>query len=445
MQMKRKLGYAAGDMGISISYFAVGFFFMYYLTDFVGINPFFAGLAFFIGKLWDGVNDPLMGIISDRTRSRLGRKRVFVLMGALPLALSFILLWMIPADADEWLQFFMAVFSLTLYATTYTAVVVPYMSLVPVMTNNYDERTQITGFRAIMSSFGTIFGGGAAMLLSAFTDELIGLRTITIAFALFTFISLIIAAQSVKGLEAASDLKHPIMEYGLRRYLAIIKEKNVLVLLCLKFFGAIATGSLSAALPYFANHILGSKGKSTIGLAIYVAVSALAIPLWNLLTKRFDKRRLLLTGNCISALVLFLMAFLLNSGSITYFFIGCFFLGFALSAYLLIPYSLVPDLVDYYEYKNNERHESVFFGLWMTFHQLGISFAGLILGAALAVFGYSGDTAVQTESALFAVRLAFGVVPGVFFITAALIVQKYEVSREVYLKVRTELDRRSGV
>ena len=117
MQMRRKIGYAVGDMGISISYFAVGFFFVYYLTDIVGMAPFLAGLAFFVGKLWDGVNDPLMGILSDRTRSRFGRKRVYVLLGALPLALSFILLWMIPIDAAVWLQFILATASLTLYAT----------------------------------------------------------------------------------------------------------------------------------------------------------------------------------------------------------------------------------------------------------------------------------------------------------------------------------------
>ena len=76
MNKGNKIGYAVGDMGISISYFAVGFFFMFYLTDIVGLSPLLAGMAMFIGKLWDGINDPFMGIISDRTRSRFGRKRV---------------------------------------------------------------------------------------------------------------------------------------------------------------------------------------------------------------------------------------------------------------------------------------------------------------------------------------------------------------------------------
>lgn len=444
MQMRKKIGYALGDMGISISYFAVGFFFVYYLTDIVGMDPFLAGMAFFIGKLWDGVNDPLMGILSDRTRSRFGRKRVYILLGALPLALSFILLWMIPIDANEWLQFILATASLTLYGTAYTVVVVPYMALVPVITNDYDERTQITGLRAILSAFGTILGGGAAMLLSSFSDQVFGLRTITIGFGLFTLLSLLIASRSVRGVEDTTSTDVAIMEFSIPRYLALVKEKNVFILLLLKFLGAIATGSLSAALPYFAEHILGDQGKSTIGLAIYVAVSAIVIPVWNKSTQRFDKRRLLLIGNSVSALVLLSMGFLVQENNILFFYLGCVLLGLAMSSYLLIPYSLVPDLVDFYEHKTGERHESVFFGLWMTVHQLGISFAGLILGTSLDIFGYRGDVAAQTESALFAVRLAFGVIPGLFFVLTALVLQKYEVTREVYQRVRAELEQRAA-
>jgi GPH family glycoside/pentoside/hexuronide:cation symporter len=443
MQMRKKIGYAMGDMGISISYFVVGFFFIYYLTDILGMSPFLAGLAFFIGKLWDGINDPLMGILSDRTRSRFGRKRVYVLFGALPLAVSFILLWMIPVDANEWLQFILATASLTLYATAYTVVVVPYMALVPVMTNDYDERTQITGLRTMLSTFGIILGGGVAMLLSSFSNETFGLKTITIGFGLFTLLSLLIASRSVRGIEDTTNTDPAIVDFSIPRYLALIKEKNVFILLSLKFFGAIATGSLSAAIPYYAEHILGDQGKSTIGLAIYVTVAAIVIPVWNKLTHRFDKRRLLLMGSSFSALVLLLMAFLIQHDNVHMFYLGCVLLGLFMSSYLLIPYSLVPDLVDFYEHKTGERHESVFFGLWITVHQLGISFAGLILGVSLSIFGYRGDAAAQTEAALVAVRLAFGVIPGLFFILAAILLQKYEVTRAVYQNVRAELELRA--
>ena len=176
--------------------------------------------------------------------------------------------------------------------------------------------TQITGLRAIMSTFGTILGGGAAMLLSSFSDEVFGLRTITIGFGLFTLISLLIAARSVRDVEDAASTRAAIIEFSIPRYLQVVKEPNVLVLLALKFLGAIATGSLSAALPYFAEHILGDPGQSTKGLAIYVALSALVLPVWSKLTQRFDKRRLLLAGNVATALVLLAVGLFVGEGSV---------------------------------------------------------------------------------------------------------------------------------
>lgn len=118
-------------------------------------------------------------------------------------------------------------------------------------------------------------------------------------------------------------------------------------------------------------------------------------------------------------------------------------LGVALSAYLLIPYSLVPDLVDYYEHKTGARHESVIFGLWITVHNLGIAAAGLLLGVFLQVFGYVGDAAVQTGSALLAVRLALGVIPGLFLVLASGYLQRYAITRETYQQIQAELAQRN--
>lgn len=442
MTLRQKLGYALGDFGISIAYFAVGFFFLYYLTDIVGLSPALAGLAFFLGKLWDGVNDPIMGVICDRTRSRFGRKRVYVLFGAVPLALSFSTLWMIPVDAAPWLQFILATLAMTLFATAYTVVVVPYMALVPVLSRDYDERTQITGLRAILSSMATIIGGGTAVLVSGFTDNALGIRTVGLGFAVVAAGALIIAAQSVRGAEARDTRAEEIMPFDLRRYLTLARDGNVLALLALRVLGAVGTGALYAALPYFSQHILGDQGKSTIGLAVFVLLSAIMIPVWTRLTRRYDKRRLLLIGNTASAIVLFSLAFFIEPGQFTLFYVGCAALGVAMSGYLLIPYSLVPDLVEYYEHKTGERHESIYFGLWITVHQLGVAMAGLILGQALGIFGYDGTAQAQTEQALFAVRLSLGVLPGLFLVLAALVLQRYGVTREVFQAIRAEMAKR---
>jgi len=435
MELKKKIGYSLGDMGISISYFAVGFFFMYYLTDFVGLPPLYAGIAFFIGKLWDGLNDPLIGILSDRTKSKYGKKRVYILFGAIPFAISFIFLWMIPTEASLLIKFLLSTIALLLYSTFYSIVTVPYMALLPMMTNNYDERTQITSFRAMLSSIGTIIGGSAALLVSKFSNELIGIRTIIIIFAFFTTITLFISVKSTKNVEKKEDIKI----VPLKKYFHILKDKNVQILLYLKFFGAIGTGVLVASLPYYTKYVLGNEGISTFGIAIYVFASIIAIPIWNKLTHKIDKRILLIISNSLVFITMIFIAFL-GKTSIS-FFIGCVFLGFFLAGYLFIPYSLVPDLIEYYQYKHKERHESVFFGLWMTVHQLGISVSGFLIGGLLAIGGYVGTQMIQTESALLYIKLSFGIVPGLFLVISAILLTNYTITKKYFLKISRELEK----
>lgn len=438
MQLRHKIGYGIGDMGISTAYFALGFFYMFFLTDLVGLSPLLAGTAFFIGKLWDGVNDPLMGWICDRTRSRFGQKRVYILFGALPFALSFLALWFVPVGLGEIGKFFYAIVTLFLFSTAYTVVVVPYMALVPVLSADYDERTQITGIRSILGVVGTIFGGGAALAASRFSSELMGVRWITAFFAVFSLVTLLVAALAVTGRE--HHRRQP-EGYRLQAYWRLIQDKNVLILLALKVIGAIGTGALTASIPYFAVHILGSTAVSTVGVAIYIVVSASFIPLWNRLSRQFDKRRLLLAANTMIFGILLLIGF--AAGSPAVFYVGCLLLGIPMGAYLFIPYSFVPDLVDYYQFKTGERHESIFFGLWITVHQLGIAVSGLLLGIVLSFFGYQGDAALQTDQSLLAIRIVFALVPGFFLVLATIVLQFYEITRDYYARIRSELDQRA--
>jgi GPH family glycoside/pentoside/hexuronide:cation symporter len=439
----RKIGYGLGDMGLSISYFTVGFFFIYYLTDIVGLQPYLAGLAYFIGQAWDSVNDPLMGAISDRTVSRFGRKRVYLLFAAIPFAASFVLMWMIPLDAGQTLKFVFATIAMLVYATLYSVILVPYMALVPIMTTGYDERTQIIGIRAMLSTLGTLLGGGAAMLVSSFESELTGLRVMALAFAILLLITIFAAAQSVRGSEKPAETSAATRAEGWHFTLKLISDRNVFILMLFKFLGAIATGSLIASLPYFSKNILGDEGRSTIGLALYITIAAICIPLWERLTRRFDKRRLLLIAMFILALILLCIGLFVSSQTLIAFYIGCALMGTVMSAYVLIAFSFPPDLVDYYEYHNGIRNESLIFGVWLTVHQLGVAFAGLLLGLFLQLSHYNGALSEQTASALLAVRLALGVLPGLAMILAVIVLQRYAITRQVYQEIRQALESRN--
>jgi glycoside/pentoside/hexuronide:cation symporter, GPH family len=437
-----RVGYAAGDLGISIAYFAVGLFFLFYLTDIVGLSPAVAGTVVLIGKLWDGVNDPLIGVMVDRTRSRHGRKRVYLRYGAVPFALSFVALWWLPADSASLATAVLATVLTLVFATTYSLVGVPYQALVPVMTADYDERTRLVSYKAIASAIGVVVGGGIALVVSDEVGVETALRIMAAAFGVAIAATVLIAATSTRPYARYDTVA--ITPVPLRQYVRMGTEPNVVILLAYKLLGAVATGVLTASVPYVATHVLGSGRAATISLAAYTIVGAALVPVWNRLTHRFDKRRLVLASNVAAAGVLLVVAVLATAGSTVVFVAGSALLGAVMSAYLVIPPSLVPDLVDHYEYERGERHEAVFFGLWMTVHQLGLGAAGFVLGVFLGAFGYQAGVDAQDATAVLGVRLAFGLIPGMFLVLAAILLQRYRITRERLVAAQVELSATSA-
>lgn len=421
-------GYATGDLGISIAYFALGFFFLYYLTDIVGLPPAAAGTAFLIGKLWDGVNDPLVGVLADHTRSARGRKRVYLLYGAFPFGLSFAILWWIPSGGSTGPTTILATVLLLLFATTYSLVGVPYQALVPVITTDYDERTRLVGYKAILSAVGAVLGGGLALAVDSQTDVATALRVMAVVLAMVITGTTLVAARSVKSYATADTVE--ITPIPLAGFFRLLTERSVATLMGYKVLAAVATGCLTASLPYFAESVIGSASTATVALAAYTLTGAAMVPVWGRLSRRIDKRRLMLASSAIATALLVTIGFLATSESTVLFIAGAGLLGAAMSAYLVIPPSLVPDLVEWYEFRRGERHESVFFGLWMTVHQIGIGIAGFLLGMCLSLFGYIGDAAGQSSGAVLGVRVAFALVPAVFLVASALLLQHYAATRE---------------
>jgi glycoside/pentoside/hexuronide:cation symporter, GPH family len=427
------VGYATGDLGISIAYFALGFFFLYYLTDLVGIPPALAGTVVLIGKLWDGVNDPLIGVLADRTRARQGRKRVYLLFGAVPFGLSFMLLWWIPPGMATRPAALMAAVLLLLFATTYSLVGVPYQALVPVMTSDYDERTHLVAYKAVLSAVGAVLGGGLAIVVSAQTSVEVSLRMMAVCLGVVIIGTTLLAAHAVAPYAGRDTVE--ITPVPVRRYFLLLTEHSVSTLMGYKVLSAVATGVLTAALPYFADTVVGSGATATLALAAYTVMGAAMVPVWERRTHTIDKRHLMLVSSGLAAALLVLIGFIATAGSTVVFVAGAAMLGAIMSAYLVIPPSLVPDLVDWYQHERGERHESVFFGLWMSCHQIGVGIAGFFLGACLSIFGYVGLADSQTASAVLGVRVAFAVLPAVFLIASALLLQRYAATRAALASV----------
>ncbi|HQO66153.1 MAG TPA: MFS transporter, partial [Spirochaetales bacterium] len=147
LPVRTKVGFGIADLGGNLFFTAMGFWSMFYLTDGVGIPAAMAGLAVMIGKIWDAVTDPMMGYISDRTDSKLGRRRPYIIFGALPLMATMVYFFKVPAFTNPVALTVWATAALCLLNTAYTVVNVPYASLTPELTKDYNERTSLNGYR----------------------------------------------------------------------------------------------------------------------------------------------------------------------------------------------------------------------------------------------------------------------------------------------------------
>jgi len=162
--VREKIAYGMGDLGINIAWGAFGFYFVFFLTDVAGIPAYWAGVLVLFSKIWDAVTDLFMGVLSDRTRTRFGRKRTYLLIGAVPFGLSFACIWVVPFREPAHLILYYAAVIL-IYNAMFTVVAVPYNAMLPELTQNYDERTDISGYKLGLSFVGTLVGAAGVMLI----------------------------------------------------------------------------------------------------------------------------------------------------------------------------------------------------------------------------------------------------------------------------------------
>jgi GPH family glycoside/pentoside/hexuronide:cation symporter len=165
LRVSTKLGYGAGEFSSSVFFTVTTVILLIFLTDNVGLSATLAGTALLVGKLWDAVIDPVIGYLSDRTRTRMGRRRPWLLFAALPFAVTFALMFRNPGLSTQASLFLWTLLSFMALSTAYPCANIPYNALLPDLTRDFNERTSVTGYKTIFAVAGTLIGAGAAVPL----------------------------------------------------------------------------------------------------------------------------------------------------------------------------------------------------------------------------------------------------------------------------------------
>jgi GPH family glycoside/pentoside/hexuronide:cation symporter len=416
------------------------FFQLYFLTDVAGLRPDLAGWAVGIGRIWDAINDPLFGLFSDRIRSRWGRRRVLLLFGALPLGVSFAMMWLVPPWGPKGLTAYYAL-AFILFDTAFTAVHVGYNALTPEMTPDYDERSSLNGFRMVFNIAGTLGAIILATVLGWYVADTRLLYVIVgVGLGLVSIVPPLVVFRVTRELPAAEQPDPLSLQTALR---ATLSNRPFWLVMGLYLLSWTTASILAAVLVYYASYYLGVPEQANYFVLVAQGCAILFIPLWVWVARRLDKRRAFILG--IASWIFVLMGlFALQPGQQAFAYLLAALAGSGIATTYVIPWSMVPDIIEFDQVSTGQRREGSYYAFASFFQKLATGAAIWGLGQVLALTGYitpspGAEPPLQPHEAVQAIRFFMGPVPLVLLSLAILFAWRYPISRERHRALRDEL------
>ena len=437
----QKFFYGQGDIGFSLTGTIISAYFAIFLTDVVGVQPAIVAAAIFIGRSWDYINDPLLGHLSDRTRTRWGRRRPFLLFGALPYALAFALMWWRPPLQGSLALAIYYAFVYVLYDATATLVYMPYYALTPELTSDYDERTSLTSARMVFS----ILGGLVAftvplMIIGAFSPENSSrVLMMGVIFAVVSAIPLVVLFFTTRERPEFMHQEQPSLRQSIR---AAWGNKPFIFGMFIFLFTWVSFDILQTILLFFIKYVMQREAYSDLILAVIFITAICALPLWNYASRRWNKRVAYIVGISFWAVVQLVLVTLQPSTPLEVLLGLCVMAGIGVGAAHVLPWSIIPDAIEWGEHKSGERHEGMFYSLITLSQKVASSFAIPLVLLVLDATHYVPNSAAQPASAILGIRIAAGPIPAALLCLGILFAAVYPLGRENYAQIERELEKR---
>jgi GPH family glycoside/pentoside/hexuronide:cation symporter len=448
-----KLAFGVGDLGTAISANILIFFQLIFLTNVAGMSPVLAGSLRTIAGIWDAVNDPMVGVLSDRFDTRWGRRYPWMFLGAVPLGLFFFLHWVVPqfsseSDAQQWGLFWFYVGVSILFNTAYTAVNLPYSALTPELTRDYNERTSLNQFRFTFSISGSILSLILAQVIFATVEDptqqylLIG-GTCAVFCILPPYLCILGTHRRVAQIhqELVAEEAPAALSYFEQLRIAF-SNRAFLCVIGIYLFSWLAVQNTAAIIPYFVSSWMGRPSSESAQVALAVQGTAIVmLSVWSAISKQVGKKGVYFAGMAIWIIAQIGLMFL-QPGQIGWMYGLAILAGFGVSVAYLIPWSMLPDVIELDALQTGQRREGVFYSFMVFLQKIGLALGQLVIGIALEAAGFDGSFTEQPASALLAIRAAIGPIPAIFLICGIIIAYFYPITREVYAEILLQLNER---
>jgi GPH family glycoside/pentoside/hexuronide:cation symporter len=437
---KTKIGFGAGEFSSSIFFTITSFWLMNFLTDEVRLSAALAGTALLVGKIWDAVIDPFIGHFSDHTRSRWGRRRPYLLFFSIPFGLAFVIMFTNPGIETQIGKFIWALLAYIFFCTVYSFTNIPYNSLLPEISQDYNERTNIAGYKQTFAVIGTLLGAGAAMpIMALFAGRTAGFIGMSAIFGLLAALSLFFTFFSVREPKFVAQ---PKGENILKSLKDVFTNKPYLSLLTAWFVNSAAVAVMSSMLVYFYKYIFQAEGAVTLAMIALLGVTIITIPFWVWLAKKISKRTTYSIGMTVTLLAVVLFAFTADMLGQTVALGFMALAGFGFASHYVLPWTMAPDTIEFAYARSGVRREGVYYSVWTFAIAVGGAFAGFLVGQVLGLFGYIPDV-LQTAQSILGIRLLIGPLPAVLILLGNLALAFYPINQKRYEEIQSQIQQRN--
>lgn len=437
----RRAAYGFGDLGFNLYWTTVSFYILYFYTDVLGLSGQTAGLIFLIAMLWDGITDPAIGFVAQRTRSRWGSYRPYILFGAIPLALSLGLVFYDPGLEGAALIAF-ALLSHMLFRTAYTVVNIPYSALSAKMTRSTQVRNELAAWRISLATIGSAFVAYSTLKLVSYFgagDDAFGFVVTAILFAGLSLPVFFVLFASVQERDDTAAENSPA-RLG-EAFASLVSNKPFLVVMGATVFATLGGVLVSKLLVYYFKYTLGDETAVGLVFAVNSLVILFAAPFWAFVTSKTSKRFVWRTGALVSitgSLILFA-----NPVETIPVVVGIAALSAVGSAagYLTF-WSAIPDTIEYSELRSGRRDESFTFGIMSFIQKSTYGVAAALAGLLLDWIGYQANMD-QSSATLDTLKGLMTLLPAGLILIAFLIIGMYRLDQPTHERIVAILRKRS--
>lgn len=445
LSVGQKLGFGIFDLGGNMLFTLMSFWALKYLTDTVGIAAAAAGMAVMIGKAWDAVTDPMMGYLSDRTISRWGRRRIYLLFGAVPMFLTMALFFTAPSYLPSSTHFLWAVVALMLLNTASTVINVPYSSLTPELTSDYNEQSSLNGYRFGCAVFGTIAGAAAVQpLVQIFArpgspDPLKDSQGFSMMGIILGAVMALVTILTFFGTKEKKHTREDIPKEGFfTTYFGVFRNKPFVILLLTYALHMTGISFLTTILSYYTENVLKRPEVTTIAMVILLVTAMLFIPVSVQVSKKIGKKRTYQICFAIISSACIALYFAGHTLPLGFFYAVLLYAGIGVGFSYVAPFAMVPDAIENEAAATGRRTEGSYYGMWTFISKLGTALAIFISGKVLSMGGYlehqSGELVSQPPEVFDAIRLVIGPLPMVVLAGAFILMQFYTLDEKARVK-----------